>query len=193
MPPVSVWRDAPTSLDRSRKKGNKNNHQRSGRKKLQEDSSSDDDDSQGEHDPQLEEEEEGHRRHKQRQRHTMSDIQSQGENKRRRTMAVSPTNYDNDEESSSEEEEEYEGPSVNHMMVVESYVKRQLFRYVKFINSDAMLAVGGPLCIKVMKELNYHSNGFHNVWLAIRDGIKNTITMKRNNVSGEMKKEFISK
>lgn len=57
-----------------------------------------------------------------------------------------------------------------------------------------MLAVGGPLCIKVMKELNYHnhSNGFHNVWLAIRDGIKNTITMKRNNASGEMKKEFIS-
>lgn len=118
-------------------------------------------------------------------------MQNQGQYKRRKTTAVTPT-VDRHNESSSDEEE-YDGPSLSHLMLVESYVKRQLFRWVKFINSDMMLACGGPLCVKVRKELNYASDGFGHVWLSIRDTIKNTITMKRNNVSGEMKKEFIRK
>ena len=81
----------------------------------------------------------------------------------------------------------------NDVDVIVSFCKNTLFRKVKFISHDMQMVCGGKICNYVLDGVNCRSTHRGDTWKLVQHNVKRTITQKRNNVSGEIKKAFKSK
>lgn len=72
-----------------------------------------------------------------------------------------------------------------------SSIRAKLFPKVKFVTSDDMLDFGGKISTFMLRELNVAPGSRQSYWTAIRVQVKSIINNRRNNVMGEIKREFM--
>ena len=76
---------------------------------------------------------------------------------------------------------------------VEQFVREHLFSWVKIIVDDSMLDFGGNMANWCLDRMHVTKENRFTFWNGHRREIKRAINQRRNNISGDMKKKFLSK
>lgn len=78
-------------------------------------------------------------------------------------------------------------------LIVRSYVNSTLWRKKKFISASREVDFGGRLCTRVLADLKVGKADGKEFWLRNRTKLQKWLCVKRNNMIGCIKRDFLSK